>query len=277
LNVRKYMDCQTTISQISAYLDGELSSTDTAAVTSHLKQCESCSDLCNGQKLLDQSLRTGVLSAPIDSAALRDRIRQALPANRKSFFSFTPLRWVGLGIAAVAVAAFGLIAFQHFKKAPDTVSAANKALYVDLVDDYLDHGIPPGLNVGLDDARLKRQMARYQGVEKVMEHFRSQNYTLIHTQGCTLVNTNFLHLIYQKDGKYLSVFFKPVEAPLLTGRPTETVANVSVHEWTEQGMPLAALQGARCVVLLIGELPTSELHEVAGSTAPSLPVAMVIP
>ena len=271
------MDCQTTISQISAYLDSELSSTDTAAVTGHLKQCESCTDLYNGQKLLDQSLRTGVSTTTIDSAALRDRIRQAIPANRKSIFSLTPLRWVGLGIATLGLFVFGLIVFQQFRKTPISDPGANKILYADLVDDYLDHGIPPGLNVSLDDARLKRQMERYHGVEKVMEHFHAQNYKLIHTQGCLLANTNFLHLIYQKDGKYLSVFFKPVDSPLLTGRPTENVANVSVHEWTEQGVPLAALQGARCVVLLIGELPANELHEVAGATAPSLPVAMILP
>jgi len=266
------MDCQTAINKVGEYLDGELSADDAAAVKSHLKECENCADLCNGQKLLDQSLRTAVSAVPVNTGLLRDRIRQALP-RRRSVFSLTPMRWVGLGIAAIGLFAFGLVVFQHFSKA----RASNKVLYADLVDDYLDHGRPPGLNVSLDEARLQRQMARYKGVDKVMEHFRAQNYTLIHTQGCLLENTNFLHLIYQKDGKYLSVFFKPVDSPILTGKPSETVANVSVHEWTEQGYPLAALQGAHCVVLLIGELPTNELHEVAGTTAPALPVGVILP
>jgi len=110
-----------------------------------------------------------------------------------------------------------------------------------------------------------------------MEYFRLQNYTLIHTQALHPRNTNFLHLIYQKDGRYYRWFFKPVDSPMLTGKPSEIVGNVSVHEWTEQGYPLAALQGSHCVVLLIGELPTKELYELAGSTAPALPVGMFLP
>ena len=266
------MDCQIVINQVGEYLDGELSAGDAAAVKSHLRECESCADLCNGQKLLDQSLRSAVSTVPVNTGFLRERVRQSLP-TRNLFFSLTPMRWLGLGIAVIGLFAFGLIVFQYFGKAPST----NKVLYADLVDDYLEHGRPPGLNVGLDDARLQRQMVRYKGVDKVMEHFRAQNYTLIHTQACTLENTNFLHLIYQKDGKYLSVFFKPVDSPMLVGKPSEIVGNVSVHEWTEQGYPLAALQGAHCVVLLIGELPTTELHEVAGTTAPALPVGMILP
>jgi len=53
----------------------------------------------------------------------------------------------------------------HFPAFQDSTNI-NKVLYADLVDDYLEHGRPPGLNIGLDEPRLKRQMARYQGVEK---------------------------------------------------------------------------------------------------------------
>src|SRR5580765_4521023 len=104
------MDCKIIISQMGEYLDGELSASDAAAVKSHLGGCESCSDLCNGQKLLDQSLRTAVSTAPVNTEILRDRIRQALPGKR-SVFSLTPMRWVGLAIAAIGVFAFGLIVF----------------------------------------------------------------------------------------------------------------------------------------------------------------------
>ena len=268
------MDCKNLVSQISAYLDGELDQNTSAEIKSHLKQCESCNQEINGQKIVDQSLRAAVLTSPIDSKHLRDRIVRSLPA-RRPLLQRIPLQWVGLGasIAAALLLVSGIVVFQRYK----TPVISNKVLYADLVDDYLDHGIPPGLDVRLDQDRLKRQMARYQGVNKVMDYFRQQDYALVHTQLCTLDNTNFLHLIYQKNGRYLSVFFKPVKTPMLGGAPTEEIGNVAVHEWTENGRSFGRIAGANSVVLLIGEIQAKELHEFAGSTAPSLPVGMISP
>ncbi|HZS44292.1 MAG TPA: zf-HC2 domain-containing protein [Blastocatellia bacterium] len=263
------MDCNWVISKMGEYIDGELGEHDVIDIRSHLQKCGNCSELVTAQKTIDQSLRTAVLTAPINSADLRIRVRNALP-TRKSFLGLVSWKFASAAIVTVALVIFGLAAYRHYHPAV----GPSDALYADLVDDYLDHGRPaPADIVQPDENRMKRIMARYEGVEKVMESMQQQNYTLIERRLCSLDKTTFLHLIYTKDGKYLSVFFKRVDNPVLKDTPTETIANISLHECIERGQAVAALQGPHSVLLLIGEFPGRELRNLANSTAPSLSAA----
>ena len=174
------------------------------------------------------------------------------------------------GFAVIILAVFGLVVFRHYHPAV----SADAAFYTDLYDDYQDHGHrPPDAEDRAEDERLKNILTRFTAFDKVVNYLQQQNYTLIERRFCTLDNTDFLHLIYMKDGKYLSVFFKKTNAPIFKDKPTKTISNVAVHECVERGQAMTALEATRGVVLLLGELPDTELHKLADATAPLMPAA----
>src|SRR5207244_11605206 len=101
------MDCQIINAQVGAFLDGELSASDSLAMRNHLRECESCSELCNNQKLVDQSLRTAVLTTAINTDALRNRVRRTLSAQG-TVLGLRSLQWVGVGAVMIALLSVGL-------------------------------------------------------------------------------------------------------------------------------------------------------------------------
>src|SRR5579871_6460848 len=205
------MDCKNVISQLGGFLDGETDEQLAVEIKNHLQRCERCAALVNHQKIIDQSVRTAVTTTTIDSSALRARVRNALPAE-KSFFRRLKWQFAYGGLAAVIVLAIIGFVVVHYYRPTGT---QNEGLYTDLVDDYLDHGRPAPADVEQpDDNRVQRIRALSVGVDKIMDSLQQQNYQLVERRLCTLDKTTFLHLIYLKNGKYLSVFFKRVDNPL---------------------------------------------------------------
>lgn len=93
------MQCDSTSEMINAYLDGELSVENAAAVQDHLKTCPSCSALVAETARLQRALRR-VRTQFTPSAEFRKRVqKQIRPSRRSTWF----LPWVPAAVGLVAL------------------------------------------------------------------------------------------------------------------------------------------------------------------------------
>jgi len=114
MSVDNDLACDELTELISAYVDGELSKEDSAAVAQHIEKCPGCAQVIE---------RTGALSRRIRVAArfevpanLPERVRRALPVESQSGL-FSALRtrrlhWLGSHVFAATVGALALFLWQ---------------------------------------------------------------------------------------------------------------------------------------------------------------------
>ena len=91
---------------LEAYVDGELSAAESAAFDRHATACASCQQQLDRHLRLRARLRAD-LARPAASAALRERILSAIPADRpaSNVVALPRRRWVAMA-AAACIAAF---------------------------------------------------------------------------------------------------------------------------------------------------------------------------
>ena len=109
------MNCRQCTDSLTAYLDGELSPTDSAQVRSHLEICASCAAELSGFQeaaAFVESHKRDLDISPESWNAVYGRIARERPASPFRFF--LPKRIEVLATAAIAVAlALGYLWYQH--------------------------------------------------------------------------------------------------------------------------------------------------------------------
>lgn len=113
------MDCKRYADDLTAYLDGELSSADSELVRSHLQTCVSCSEELRGLREIGDLVAShsrNLEPRPESWSLVRARINESKAASLSGFWFFGRPR---LAVAALAVfAAFGLgyVQYQQVQK-----------------------------------------------------------------------------------------------------------------------------------------------------------------
>jgi anti-sigma factor RsiW len=113
------MDCKQCAEDLTAFLDGELSRTDSEQVQSHLRTCESCSE--ESESLRESAAFIELYSRNLDPRPeswnlVRARIheRAVVPAHR--FPTFNRFRWALAAMAFIAVLALGYTQYQLIQR-----------------------------------------------------------------------------------------------------------------------------------------------------------------
>jgi hypothetical protein len=110
------MDCKRCSEDLTAYLDGELSSIDSARVDSHLDACVSCSE-----ELRSLQRAAAFLASRTQELELRpgswNRVRAQISIEKSASFwnIFSPIRWrpAVAALTCLALLAFGYIWYRQ--------------------------------------------------------------------------------------------------------------------------------------------------------------------
>lgn len=115
------LPCEELIELISAYVDGELSKEDRAAVAQHIEKCPGCAQVVERTEALGRRIRVAArFEVP---ANLPERVRRALPVeSQRGLFSAlraTRLHLLGSHVLAATVGALALFLWQANSPQPD--------------------------------------------------------------------------------------------------------------------------------------------------------------
>lgn len=112
------MDCRESTENLTAYLDGELSSSELARMLSHLESCASCRvELRSFEEAADlvQSHTRDLEIGPESWNAIYNRIRAERPSSRFGFFQAKWNQAVAMA-AVVAALALGYLFYQQSQR-----------------------------------------------------------------------------------------------------------------------------------------------------------------
>jgi anti-sigma factor (TIGR02949 family) len=120
------MNCQENQDQLSAYLDGELTADETAAVRDHLAACPACArELDELRRAIDAVKALPPIQAPAD---LKGKIMAQIESEAARAPASTPWRKLWPVAAAVALAV-GLTIFSNDPTAPDPLDNSRIVAY----------------------------------------------------------------------------------------------------------------------------------------------------
>jgi anti-sigma factor RsiW len=113
------MDCKQCAEDLTAFLDGELSRTDSEQIQSHLRACASCSEesesLRKSAAFIESHSRELIPSAESWNL-VRARIHERAVVPARRFPTFNRFRWALAAIALIAVFALGYTHYQLIQR-----------------------------------------------------------------------------------------------------------------------------------------------------------------
>jgi anti-sigma factor RsiW len=117
------MNCQTCQSQLSAYLDAELTGEQMIKVRRHLQECPTCAEEAESVKTLLSALGSMKMEQP--PAGFEQRLMASLPADRKPI-KVKRIAVFGLAAASSLAAAAAATAFFLMSTSVDEPTASAK-------------------------------------------------------------------------------------------------------------------------------------------------------
>ena len=195
------MNCQDVQELAPLYLSGELDAPRTRAVREHLNECGECRQEIESEIDLDHRLRNELLSAPLDSSAVEQRVRETIAAQPR----FSRRLRIAVGIAAMLLlAAAGLLALRSLSRSQPVEICSDAAR--DHVREIVRQ-------------EPRRWTSDRSGIDTLSEHvglspaavskFTVPGYQLERGKLCRLDGHVFLHLVYSDGTREFSLFLQP--------------------------------------------------------------------
>ncbi len=116
------MDCNTLARYLDLYLDGELAAEERGEIETHVRGCEACRRLVQGEARFRAVLRQQLLSVRAPGS-LHRQVREHLESRRR----FARASWgmpLAYAAAVASVAVLGYAVVATYPKAPDPVAGA---------------------------------------------------------------------------------------------------------------------------------------------------------
>jgi anti-sigma factor RsiW len=240
------MNCAEIPELAPLYVAGELAAR-TAAFADHLRRCPACRQELAEQSAFDERLRSAILSEPVDTSAVEQRIRDIIHAPQD-----TPHRWkfAAAAIAAVLVlAAVGYFELRSSRSSPVAIAAA-----ADHRMEIIDHQPRPWLT----DGTAIEALAAKQGLPaSAVSALTSAGYRLVQGKLCYLDGHWFLHLVYANPLGSASVYLRRVDA----------FASSDIHVGTMATEHVAEFQHGRFSTLVVTTQPREAARRLAQSLA----------
>jgi anti-sigma factor RsiW len=179
---------------------------------------------------LDARLREAALAEPLDVALVQARVRRTI-ARRPVW-----VRWAVA--AALVIAVSGGLVYRQRAAIP---AAAD--LYVSALRDHAREIVEKQPRPWVADPDIVERMAGDQGVSApVLARLAPAGYRLEHGKLCRLNGRAYLHLVYENEGRQVSVF--------LRGGGAERSAHYATQLGTQH---LAAVQSDALSVLYVAD------------------------
>ncbi|MGB0008244.1 MAG: zf-HC2 domain-containing protein [Candidatus Sulfotelmatobacter sp.] len=226
------MACETWRKQLELYLDGELGSSEAAALSAHVRGCPACAGAMLERVQLKRSVQmAGKRYAP--SAELRSRISKQVLA-RPGAGNVRRWRLVLVPVLAVLIAAVLLSAYFERER------AAKRRLYSELVD---LHVATLASSSPVDVVSTDRHTVKpwFQGKIPFtfnLPELAGSNFTLLGGRVFYLEQTAGAHLIYQVRKHEISVFILPERRDEMQrlGSGTVDALSFQMDSWTKNGL-----------------------------------------
>jgi anti-sigma factor RsiW len=243
------MTCRETKPLLNAYVDGELDSSGSLAVETHMQGCDSCLREVDDLHRLASAIESGSLryKAPTHlKKKLRGTIRAAHLEPRSSIFSWS---WVSIPATLVLIVAFTWILTTHRVKTSedtalvnDIVSSHIRSMMANHVTDVPSsdsHTVKPWFSGKLDYSPPTKDLTE-------------QGFPLIGGRLDYLENRPVAALVYRRNQHVINLFVWPSNTAT---RHKEQMSRqgYNVIHWTDSGM----------TYWLISELNLPELNECA--------------
>jgi anti-sigma factor RsiW len=229
------MICQDARPLVHAYVDGELSLTQSLEVEAHLKDCVACAREQSNLHTLRAALSSGALyhDAP---AHLQRRVRAAVRHARRTEygrgFALGHLGWAGAAAAAVLLVAAAIRGLLPLSPPMNEITAREvvndhlRSLTVNHLTDVLSsnqHTVKPWFDGRLDFAPPVQDLA-------------AQGFPLVGGRLDYLDNRQVAAVVYRRRQHVINLFILPAEPANDTQPVAQVRAGYNIVAWSRSGM-----------------------------------------
>jgi anti-sigma factor RsiW len=245
------------------YLSGELDATTMADVEKHMQSCSSCRLFLEGEAELDSAVRAAVLADTPQASRVRSSVLAAVYASR----AFEPRRraWFSWQAMLATAAALCLVA------AITAANWRNQSYFAAAIKDHIDDVVRVVAKSGwrIAEPEIRAYLAERFPNNEVVARLGMPGYQLVKVRDCYLRKQRYVHLIYEKDGRQISLFVLPRGRNALDRLATASMF-VPVRSRMEQGLDVTEGDSAAHNVFVVGDLPTEEAQGFASRVLASL-------
>jgi len=227
------------------YLAGELDAARAAAFADHLRGCPACRQELAEESAFDKRLRSAILSQPVDTSAVDQRIRDIIHAPAQ-------YRWnhFAAGIAALLL----LASVGYFELRSRGVSPVAIAAATDYRMEIADHQPRPWItNRDAIEALASKQSLPVSAISSLTP----AGYHFVKGKLCYLDGNWYLHLVYGNALGDASVYLRRVDLFASSGIRVDKIAAEHV----------AAFQHGRLSTLVVTSQPGEAARRLAESAA----------
>jgi len=256
------MKCNDLQNLMPLFISGELDGQNSADFERHIETCAACQTEMNLQKNYDNLLRQAFAEEALETAALRERVRQQIRAAEKPRASWWKIPQMRFGFAAAALLIVLCAAIFYF------VAKQNQpTIYAGVARDHTEDVIEQMPKNGWRDGELPASIyAREQLGDAVVSTIAPEGFRLVRTRLCNPAGEPFVHLIFDNGAKQIS-FYVRKNGNTLPGNPVEVFNNRAFYAERFDNLEVAGFQSAQYTVLVVAPLTRAETLSFAQNAA----------
>jgi hypothetical protein len=147
----------------------------------------------------------------------------------------------------------------------------NQSYFTAAIKDHIDDVVRVVAKSGWRTAEpeIRAYLAERLPNNEVLAHLSMPGYELVKARDCYLRKQRYIHLIYEKDGRQISLYVLPRGRNTLDRLATASVF-APVRSRIEQGLDVTEGDSASHNVFVVGNLPTEEAQGIASRVLASL-------
>jgi mycothiol system anti-sigma-R factor len=247
------MNCTDVRARLHAYVDGELTAGEIAALDTHCVECRSCADLVGAEREFRLLLRRQPREAA--PAELQTRILRSI---RREGRTAQARRWLAPGVAVAAAALIMAVLLPSFRQTPPLVA--------DLVDKHIAYAQieRPAELTSSDRGEVTEWFIARAGMRVTVPDYSPSGIRLVGARLAEAHERKAAYLLYEKGRTLLSVFMVPVPGAEgdLPGRPVSYRGHQYVA-YEQKGFRTVSWTDGRTLFGLVSMLDYEALLECA--------------
>jgi len=215
---------------------GELDASRQKSFDAHIAGCAECAAELREQWAGDARLRDAIAAEPADTSEIQRHVMRSISRERVR-------HWLVPGVAAAAAILATVLVLNRPKPAP-----VNPAIFADAARDHTVEVIKQSPRRWRTDPAEIATLETSQGIaDSDVKALQATGYLLERAKPCRLGGTPYLHLVYIKNGREVSVFLK--------ARGNQTTDDASS---TSGNLQLAAFTRGKVQAVIVTDAPRGE-------------------